>query len=215
MRVVAVVAHSDDEVLGCGGALARHALEGDQVEVVVLCETTSLRYQPGQVSMSEQLRASMEALGGLHCYELGYPDQRLDNQSFIAMLHAVGHSGNPGGADRVYTHWHHDLNRDHRIVNELVQVLTRPRNGSSIEVFEFPTASSTEYTSPLAFVPDTWIDISLTLRQKQAAMECYRSELQTDLLPRSTDAIWATAKHFGSQVGVEAAEVFHTLRRVL
>ena len=36
-NVLAVMAHPDDEVLGCGGTLAKHAENGDKVEVSILC----------------------------------------------------------------------------------------------------------------------------------------------------------------------------------
>ena len=36
MNVLAVVAHPDDETLGCGGTLMSHARRGDRVYVCIL-----------------------------------------------------------------------------------------------------------------------------------------------------------------------------------
>ena len=36
MRVAVIAPHPDDEVLGCGGVMARHAAEGDEVFVIVV-----------------------------------------------------------------------------------------------------------------------------------------------------------------------------------
>ena len=43
-RVLVVAAHPDDEILGCGGTLARHVRAGDTVRALILCEGESLRY---------------------------------------------------------------------------------------------------------------------------------------------------------------------------
>ena len=36
--ILIVAAHPDDEVLGCGGTIARHADAGDQVQVLIVAE---------------------------------------------------------------------------------------------------------------------------------------------------------------------------------
>ena len=36
MKVLVIVAHPDDEVLGMGGTMLKHALKGDKVYVVYL-----------------------------------------------------------------------------------------------------------------------------------------------------------------------------------
>ena len=41
-RVMVIAAHPDDEVLGCGGTLARHVAEGDSVDAVVVFAATAL-----------------------------------------------------------------------------------------------------------------------------------------------------------------------------
>ena len=47
-RVAAIVAHPDDEMLGCGGALARHAAHGDEVSIIILADGETSRGAPAQ-----------------------------------------------------------------------------------------------------------------------------------------------------------------------
>ena len=43
--VLIVAAHPDDEVLGCGGTIARHADMGDQVQVLIVAEGATSRQE--------------------------------------------------------------------------------------------------------------------------------------------------------------------------
>lgn len=209
MRVTAIVAHPDDEVLGLGGTLARHVREGDDVRVVVVCKNS---YRMMGVDTDSQLKGSMEALGITQYVCMGWNDQKIDLEPFFQLVEQIAEIGDLSGL--VYTHWAHDLNRDHRVVNEAVQILTRPKTGQLFEVREFPTASSTEYSREV-FRPNTWVDISATLEQKVAAMEAYATELQEETLPRNARAIRELAWTLGRQVGLEAVEVFDTVRRMI
>jgi LmbE family N-acetylglucosaminyl deacetylase len=50
MSVLCVVAHPDDEVLGVGGTLARHASDGDDVHVCVFSDGVTSRYDDIEVA---------------------------------------------------------------------------------------------------------------------------------------------------------------------
>ena len=43
--ILVIAAHPDDEVLGCGGAIARHADAGDSVQVLIVAEGATSRHQ--------------------------------------------------------------------------------------------------------------------------------------------------------------------------
>ena len=42
-KVLVVVAHPDDEVLGCGGTIAKHINNGDSVSVLILADGETSR----------------------------------------------------------------------------------------------------------------------------------------------------------------------------
>ena len=56
MNVLIVAAHPDDEVLGCGGTIARHAADGDAVEVLFLADGVTSRSLRGTTDAGRQRR---------------------------------------------------------------------------------------------------------------------------------------------------------------
>jgi LmbE family N-acetylglucosaminyl deacetylase len=87
LRLLAVVAHPDDETLGMGGTLARYAAEGVDVHLVTATRGERGRFLPGQPRPSDEevgrvreaeLRAAAAALGVKEVEILGYPDGGLD-----------------------------------------------------------------------------------------------------------------------------------------
>ena len=90
-RLMAVLAHPDDESLGFGGTLARYASEGADVFLVTATRGDAGRFRgyrvgerehPGPEALARireaELRSAAEALGVRDVALLGYPDGRLD-----------------------------------------------------------------------------------------------------------------------------------------
>jgi len=212
-NVLVVAAHPDDELLGVGGTVARHALAGDAVSAVIACESESLRYGR-DVGQGDSMRRAAEVLGVREVVSLNFPDQRLDTlplTEIIAPLEALSERVKPR---IVYCQFGGDINRDHHLLFEAANVAFRPLDPWIETLYAFYTASSTEWAYPRTFQPDTWVDIGATLEKKLEAFACYTNEIRPYPHPRSAEALRHAARFWGNQCCMDAAEVFMTVRRV-
>src|ERR1035437_4603178 len=216
MRVLVVAAHPDDEVLGPGGTLIRHATAGDDVTVFIACAGTNIRYEAEQAS---DLHDAARRVGGLlgTTVRLGeLPDQGLDGLSLTRVISALEREIAEADPDLVYVHHWGDINRDHRILSEALMTAGRPYAAPRVRTIRcFETPSSTEWgaaTGLAPFVPNLFVDVSETLEAKLDAFATYVSEVRPWPHPRSREALEARARAWGSVCGVAAAEAFVVAR---
>jgi LmbE family N-acetylglucosaminyl deacetylase len=224
-RVLVVAAHPDDEVLGCGGCIARHVALNDQVDILIVAEGVTSRVDKRDINSSkgqlEQLRATAcavaVALGANQPRFLGLPDNRLDDLPLLDVIKQLEKVIAELSPNIIYTHHGGDLNIDHRIVHEAVMTACRPVPDSPVRsIFCFEVPSSTEWRSPqtLPFLPNTFVNISEFLDIKLKALSLY----QTEMLPwphaRSLSAVEALTKWRGASVGCNAAEALMLIRSV-
>lgn len=219
MRILVVAAHPDDELLGLGGTIARHADEGDEVVCAVASEGATTRYgAEGTLSLEDAGRAAAKILGAREIRFVGLPDQRLDVLPILDVIQTVERVVDEVAPDVVYTHHWGDVNRDHRVVSEAVMVACRPvgdRHAHSVYLFETP--SSTEWSWPdsnAAFVPNHFVDVTATVERKLAAMACYASEVRPAPHPRSLEALRSRAAYWGQVITRPYAEAFVVARQV-
>jgi LmbE family N-acetylglucosaminyl deacetylase len=211
IRVLAIAAHPDDELLGCGGTLALHVKRGDIVTVAVL--TQGRRGADWPTGYGPRAATIQLGIGDLRW--LDFPDQAFDTIPMTTLVSAVERLVQETRPDTIYTHHGGDVNRDHQLVFQAVLVAARPTQSCVRSIYAFETASSTEWGYPRSFVPDTWVDISSTIGQKLHAVRCYESELRAYPHPRSTEALQNRARAQGNLCCLESAEVFMTVRRVI
>ena len=222
MNILIVAAHPDDEVLGCGGTMARYA-EDHEVHVLILGEGLTSRLddrEQTEVEPLEQLRADgtkASQLLGVSSIEFGgLPDNQFDQVpllQIIKILESKIRTVQPGA---IYTHHSGDLNVDHGLTCRAVLTATRPGIGHPVQdVFSCEIRSSTEWAfqqvTPI-FRPNVFVDISATIGTKIEAMECYVTESRPSPHPRSPESLRATAKYWGSVIGCEYAEAFELIR---
>lgn len=215
--VLVVAAHPDDEVLGCGGTIANHSLEGDAVHILILADgETSRTSAPSDAKRNSAALKAAVALGAKPPKLLGLPDNRLDSQPLLDVIRHVEAYVSEISPQVIYTHHGSDLNVDHAVAHRAVLTACRPLPGSPVKaIYSFEVPSSTEWTSAAlgpAFRPNYFVDISTAAKQKHAALDCYREELRPFPHPRSHEAIEALARWRGATCGLALAEAFETVR---
>jgi LmbE family N-acetylglucosaminyl deacetylase len=221
-NILVVAAHPDDEVLGMGGTIARHTAQGDRVFVLFLTDGVGARGGKDDDALQrrrEAAESATELLGAEIVAFHDFPDNELDTVPLLALVKAIEDAKKKVSPQRVYTHHGGDLNIDHRRVSQAVLTAFRPQPGESCrEIFAFEVNSSTEWSAPSVttpFLPDTYIDISKQQDTLRAACQSYAEEMREAPHTRSIDSVLRAAKHRGSQVGLDAAEAFVTLRRII
>jgi len=225
MILLVVVAHPDDEVLGCGATIARLTQEGHEVYIAILGEGITSRYQQREQadrSLVEALHARgrqvAELLGVRDLFLYNLPDNRFDTVALLDVVKIIEELIERLKPEVIYTHHGGDLNIDHMVTHRAVLTATRPVTDQPVqEIYAFEVPSSTEWTfgqfQP-AFRPNVFMDISDTLEAKVQAMALYESEVRPFPHPTSSVALRASARRWGSMAGVEAAEAIELIRAI-
>jgi len=207
-RVLCIAAHPDDEVLFCGGALAKHARAGHNVQIFIVAEGATSRGAGADETeaLRGAARQAAKALGASDVNFGGLADQRLDEMALLDVTQLIESVLEAFKPTVIYTHHGGDLNLDHRIVHQAVLTAARPVPGSSVrEIYAGETPSSTEWSTPSTsapFVPTRFVDIGETLDAKKAALCAYASEMRAFPHARSVEACEALARMRDRKSGV-------------
>jgi len=223
MRVLVLAAHPDDEVLGCGGTMARLVNDGAEVHVHILGEGATSRYDSSELADESLLRALREeaqqagrllGVGEVEVHDL--PDNRFDAEALLDIIKVVEGLVQRIDPQIIYTHHGGDLNIDHRIVHQAVLVASRPvTTGGVRDVYAWEVLSSTEWAFQQiepCFRPNVFVDITDTLERKVEAMKAYSSEIREFPHPRSPEGLEVAARRWGTVAGFHAAEAFQLVR---
>jgi LmbE family N-acetylglucosaminyl deacetylase len=222
-----VAAHPDDEVLGCGGTIARLGDEGWQVHILILAEgATSRDSQRDRSGRAEDLselaqcaHAASKRLAAASLVLCDFPDNRMDSCDLLDVVKRIEARIQETGPSRVLTHSASDVNVDHRVIHDAVIAATRPKPGAGVrELWFFEVASSTEWRPPTSlppFSPTLFVDITGAIERKLAALDDYGPEMADFPHPRSTEAVRHLACWRGASVGTSAAEAFEVGRIII
>lgn len=216
--ILVLAAHPDDEVLGCGGTIAKLARQGATIHVAFLADGVSSR--SGDLTAQQEELASRRVAAQKACDILGaksvsfgdFPDNRMDTVALLDIIKPIEALVANFQTDMVFTHHAGDVNIDHRRIHEAVSAACRPQPGYPVKTvlcFEVPSSTEWQLSGSLpAFVPNWFVDISESLECKLAALNAYAAELRSWPHPRSRQGIEHLARWRGATVGVGAAEAF-------
>ena len=214
-KALIVVAHPDDEVLGCGGLIKRLSNSGSEIEIIFLSDGESSRdMNDSSKAVKARKSSAHEAariLGVSRIHFCDFEDNAMDKSSLLEIICSVEKILLNFEPDLVITHFIGDLNIDHQITSRAVITACRPQPNFSVRaLLMFETLSSTEWThnQKNIFNPNLYVDISDFLSDKLDALKKYDSEIRDWPHPRSIKGLEVLANKRGSDVGVNAAEGF-------
>ena len=222
-KILIVAAHPDDEVLGCGGTVAKMIANGAEVYSLILGEGVTSRQELRDrencatelATLKNTAEKANSILGIKEVVLCDFPDNRFDSVDLIDIIKTVEKYKKKFNPDIIFTHYADDLNIDHSITTKAVLTATRPMQGENVkEIYAFETLSSTEWKYPLSFSPNFFVDITETIQTKKDAMAAYEGELMDYPHPRSLKCIDLAAEMWGVRTGTGKAEAFQTLRRI-
>ena len=218
--VVIFAAHPDDDILGCGGTIAKLTQEGLKVHVVFLADGESSRDEIADIDnlilqRKQNAKNALKILGCDSIEFINFPDNRLDSLDLLDVVKRIEGFIDVYKPYTVITHYKHDLNIDHQITHNAVVTACRPQPGYCVkELLFFEVPSSTEWNLSNAFMPNYYVDISSTLSLKIEALNEYKNEMKSFPHPRSIKAIESLSYYRGASSGCGAAEAFIIGRKI-
>jgi len=225
-RILVIAAHPDDEILGCGGAIARFATTSCEVHIMILAEGLTSRDHARNrekratelTTLAQTAKQAGELAGAARVELLDFPDNRMDSLDLLDVVKPIERKIVDFSPDTIFTHCSSDLNIDHRITSQAVITASRPYPGQSVKnvlFFEVPSSTEWQFGAP-AFTPNFFIPLSEDeLEKKLAALKIYEGEMRPFPHARSLEAVQALARWRGASIGAAAAEGFISVRTIL
>jgi N-acetylglucosamine malate deacetylase 1 len=220
IRTALVIApHPDDEVLGCGGTIARLSGLGCDVHVGIVTRADGPDFAPDVVEIGRrEAHAAHHLLGVKQTHYLDLPAAALDRVAHSEMNKAIGKLVADVEPDTVFVPFLGDVHLDHQLVFLSSLVAVRPRNAKTpLRVYAYETLSETNWYAPgitPTFAPNVYVDISGFLDRKIEAFSCFASQIKAFPDERSKPAIHALATLRGATVYKQAAEAFMLIRQI-
>ena len=222
-KILVVVAHPDVEVLGCGGTLLKHSKEKSEIHLLFVFEGCSPRYKNKQdpsllKDIKKRERSAIQISKKIRAKSIKF----MRHQNFLyegdflldltKKVYSIISRIKP---NIIYTHSAKDLNKDHRICNEVVLTATRPIANFKLEkliTFEIPSSTEWNYGTLGNFAPNYFVNITNFFKKKLKLLKFYNYELRPSPHPRSLENLIAQAKLSGSICGFKYAEKFEAIK---
>jgi len=219
-KILVIAVHPDDETLGCGGSLLKHASNNDEIHWLIATdikksdgfEKKVIEKRNNEISMVEKL------YGFKSVNRLGLSTMRVDEYSMSELIGKISKVINDVRPNTIYLPFKGDVHSDHRCVFEAAFSCTKVFRYPFIKkIYMVETLSETEFSSGTnedSFVPNVFVDISMFMDKKLEIMSLYEGELGEHPFPRSLRNLLALATLRGATAGCEYAESFVLLKEI-
>lgn len=219
MNILIFAPHPDDEVLGCGGTMAKRAAAGDAIYVCVVTKGVAPLYKESGIQViQQQCREADKLLGAIDTIFLNFPAVMLETVLRYELNGKISDVVQQIKPDEVYIPHRGDMQLDHKMIVDAAMVALRPKYKHVVKrIYAYETLSETGWDVPNTvneFIPNVYEDITDMLPLKLQAMELFKSQLGTFPEARSVEALESLAKFRGAMVNCRAAEAFSLIREI-
>lgn len=222
-RVLVISSHPDDETLGAGGTIAKFRASGSEVRVHFLGEGVTARFSDAEIDSKEakeqsifRKECSIRALGLLGVEIFSFSERlctQFDTYSMRSIVREIEDVMEDYHPTIILTHNRSDVNVDHRITYEAVEVASRPHGRNYLQaVYSFEIICSSGWKFRDRFEPNCFVDISNYIEQKIQAWNEYSGEQRPFPFPRCDEGLRVLAAYRGMMSGFKSAEGFELLR---
>lgn len=205
LNILAVGAHFDDVEIGCGGTIAKHVANGDNVYLLVISNIAyydrlkKLRKNKQNGICEGRNAAKVLGVKGFMC--LNYPKRLFETPpDFIEKLEGIITEKK---IDTVYCHWIKDVHQDHSVVAKAV--ISAARNVPRVLMYR-----SNWYVPSEPFREDLFVDITPFIEEKMEAIKKHETEVKRK--PEMINFILKQNLSSGSFVSVKYAESFQIVK---
>ncbi|MBF0523104.1 MAG: PIG-L family deacetylase [Candidatus Omnitrophica bacterium] len=208
-EVVIIVAHADDESLGCGGYMPILKAQGKRVKIVVASDgIVKARGKDQENRISVHAACKTLGVDQKDVFFLDLEDQKFEKYYYADIVNKL--KSLKMDPDLLITHGGSDLNNDHRFLNQCVLIYGRSVS-RQINILGCEIPNSTEWSGK-RFDARFYVDIDKTLRLKQKAFSCYKNEVRSFPHPWSMKGLEVLALQRGMEVGLKHAEAYEIIR---
>ena len=215
-----VVAHRDDEILGCGGTIAKLIEDKYKVYAISMTNGVSSRARSSKKEIKQRYKNSLKAskvigFNWLNKISGDFADNAMDSEPLLNIVKVNEEAKKITNPEIVITHYPEDLNIDHQIVSSATLTAFRPKtNQTCKKIISFEVPSSTDFAiyKKNFFKPNYFVDIQKFWSKKKLGLDAYKDEMLKYPNSRSVKGLKNLAHYRGNQVGLNMAEAFQILR---
>lgn len=211
-RILVVVAHSDDQMIGLGGTLKKYAEEGKEIYTVIF-SYGELSHPHFKKEIIQELRVSESEkadkfIGGKGVTFLGLSEGKFEEEFKPKCLEKVFSKVKP---HKIFTHAEDENHPDHVVVNKLLlEVYDRlhKKNKMTCDIYAFDIWRF--FKTKKRVNTKLVVDISTTFYSKLKSIEYFKSQKVSLMVLRWT--VYVKAFITGLKFDIQFGEVFDKIR---
>tara|TARA_B100001059_G_C17781701_1_gene554601 strand:- start:327 stop:1001 length:675 start_codon:yes stop_codon:yes gene_type:complete len=219
-KILVLVAHADDEIIGCGGTLAKLS-KNNKIMCVFYSDGETSRITSNTSDILKRKKNALKVSNSLNINKpmfLNFKDNQLDTYPLLEIIKETEKIINKFKPDIIFTHFDGDLNIDHQIVSRAVKTAIRPVLNKNIEklyMMEILSSTNLMLNKNDAFYPNTYIDITQSIKVKEKCLKIYKDEMMIYPKIRSIHSIINLNAYRGSEISSKFCESFILVREII